>query len=228
MLIVLAAIVAAALTIVFAPSARAAQIGSPAPDFHGTDSNGKTQSLDQYRGKYVVLEWHNHDCPYTIKHYQSGNMQSLQKEWTAKGVVWLTVISSAPGTQGYVDAGQENAYMKKMGAEPTAAILDPKGEIGHLYGAKTTPNMFVIDPSGKLIYAGAIDDHPTTEISDIQVVEELRLRGADRGHGRASSANPCDPSLWLLGEVLAVERALWVARLMSRIAGCRRWWQPAW
>lgn len=166
---VLAAIVAAALTIVFAPSARAAQVGSPAPDFHGTDSNGKTQSLDQYRGKYVVLEWHNHDCPYTAKHYQSGNMQSLQKEWTAKGVVWLTVISSAPGEQGYVDPAQENAYMKKVGADPTAAILDPKGEIGHLYGAKTTPNMYVIDPSGKLIYEGAIDDHPTTEISDIKI-----------------------------------------------------------
>ncbi len=164
----LAAIVAAVLTLVSTTPARAAQVGAAAPDFHGTDSNGKTQSLDQYKGKYVVLEWHNHDCPYTIKHYKSGNMQSLQKEWTAKGVVWFTVISSAPGTQGYVDAGQENAYMKKMGAQPTAAILDPKGEIGHLYEAKTTPNMFIIDPSGKLIYAGAIDDHPTPEISDIQ------------------------------------------------------------
>lgn len=164
---VMAAIVAAALTIAF--SAYAAQIGSQAPDFHGTDSNGKTQSLDQYHGKFVVLEWHNHDCPYTIKHYRSGNMQSLQKEWTAKGVVWLTVISSAPGTQGYVDAGQENAYLKKMGAQPTAAVLDPKGAIGHLYDAKTTPDMYVIDPSGKLIYAGAIDDRPTTEISDIKV-----------------------------------------------------------
>ena len=150
----LAAIVAAALTIVSATPARAAQIGSPAPDFHGTDSTGKTQSLDQYNGKFVVLEWHNHDCPYTMKHYESGNMQSLQKQWTAKGVVWFTVISSAPGQQGYVDAGQENAYLKKMGAQPTAAILDPKGDIGHLYDAKTTPNMFVIDPSGKLIYAG--------------------------------------------------------------------------
>ncbi|MEA2541065.1 MAG: hypothetical protein QOH35_2431 [Acidobacteriaceae bacterium] len=164
----LAAIVAAVLTLASTTPARAIQVGAPAPDFHGTDSNGKTQSLDQYKGKYVVLEWHNHDCPYTIKHYQSGNMQSLQKQWTAKGVVWFTVISSAPGEQGYVDAGQENAYIKKMGAQPTAAILDPKGEVGHLYGAKTTPNMFIIDPTGKLIYAGAIDDHPTPEISDIQ------------------------------------------------------------
>src|SRR5277367_4520700 len=164
----LAAIVATVLTLASTTSVRAAQVGGPAPDFHGTDSSGKMQSLDQYHGKYVVLEWHNHDCPYTVKHYKSGNMQSLQKEWTAKGVVWFTVISSAPGEQGYVDAAQENAYMKKVGAQPTAALLDPKGEGGHLYDAKTTPNMYVIDPSGKLIYAGAIDDHATTDVSDIQ------------------------------------------------------------
>jgi peroxiredoxin len=161
----MAAILAATLSI--ALSAGAAQVGSPAPDFHGTDSSGKTQSLDQYRGEYVVLEWHNHDCPYTMKHYESGNMQSLQKQWTAKGVVWLTVISSAPGTQGYVDATQENAYLQKSGARPTGAILDSSGAIGHLYDAKTTPNMFIIDPGGKLIYAGAIDDHPTTDVADI-------------------------------------------------------------
>jgi hypothetical protein len=160
-------VLAAVFTFIFATSARSAQIGSQAPDFHATDSNDKTQSLDQYHGKYVVLEWHNHDCPYTIKHYKSGNMQSLQKEWTGKGVVWLTVISSAPGQDGYVDAAQENAYMKKVGAQPTAALLDPNGEVGHLYSAKTTPNMYVIAPSGKLIYAGAIDDHPTTNTSDI-------------------------------------------------------------
>ena len=162
-------VLAAMFAFVFATSARSAQIGSQAPDFHATDSNGKTQSLDQYHGKYVVLEWHNHDCPYTIKHYQSGNMQSLQKEWTAKGVVWFTVISSPPGAQGYVTAAQENAYVTKTGAKPTAVILDPTGAIGHLYNAKTTPNMFVIDPAGKLIYAGAIDDHATTDVSDIGV-----------------------------------------------------------
>src|ERR1700742_656677 len=164
----LAAVVLAALTTLFASVAHAAQVGSPAPNFQGTDSNGKTHSLDQYHGKYVVLEWHNHDCPYTVKHYESGNMQSLQKQWTAKGVVWLTVISSAPGEQGYVNGPQENEYMKKVGAQPTAALLDPKGAVGHLYDAKTTPNMYVIDPSGKLIYAGAIDDHATTDVSDVQ------------------------------------------------------------
>jgi len=160
-------LLSALLSIAFTLAAHAVQVGSPAPDFKGTDTAGKTQTLDQYRGKYVVLEWHNHDCPYTIKHYKSDNMQSLQKEWTAKGVVWLTVISSAPGEQGYVDAAAENAYAQKVGARPTAVILDPTGTIGHLYQAKTTPNMFVIDPSGKLIYAGAIDDHPTTDVSDI-------------------------------------------------------------
>ncbi len=161
----------AILTAIWSASgvARAARVGDQAPSFTGTDSNRETETLSQYAGKYVVLEWHNRDCPYTRKHYESGNMQSLQKEWRAKGVVWLTIISSVPGEQGYVNAAQENAYMKKMGASPTAAILDPSGAIGHLYDAKTTPEMFVINPSGKLIYAGAIDDHPTPDVADIKV-----------------------------------------------------------
>jgi len=146
----------------------AVKVGDTAPDFKGTDSNGKTQSLDQYRGRYVVLEWHNHDCPFTRKHYASGNMQSLQKLWTGKGVVWLTVISSAPGNEGYMTAAEENSYMKKVNAVPTATILDPTGVIGKEYGAKTTPDMFVINPEGKLIYAGAIDDHASTDPEDIK------------------------------------------------------------
>src|SRR6202007_3409033 len=115
-------------------SAFAVRVGEPAPGFTSVDSNGKQQRLSDYKGKFVVLEWHNQGCPYTRKHYESGNMQRLQKEWTAKGVVWFTVISSAPGEQGYVNAAQENAYMKRVGADPTAAILDPAGSIGHLYG----------------------------------------------------------------------------------------------
>jgi peroxiredoxin len=146
----------------------ALKVGDTAPDFKGTDSDGKTQSLDQYRGRYVVLEWHNHDCPFTKKHYESGNMQSLQKTWTGKGVVWLTVISSAPGQEGYMTAAEENSYMKKVNAVPTATILDSTGEIGREYSAKTTPDMFVINPEGKLIYAGAIDDHPSTDQGDIK------------------------------------------------------------
>ena len=148
-------------------AALAARVGDPAPDFTATDSNGKTHHLADYKGKYVVLEWHNQGCPYTRKHYESGNMQRLQKEWTARGVEWFTVISSAPGTQGYVTASQENDYVRKMNAVPTAVLLDPDGNLGHLYAAKTTPHMYIIDPNGVLIYNGAIDDHPTSDQSDI-------------------------------------------------------------
>jgi peroxiredoxin len=144
-----------------------ARVGDPAPGFTGTDSNGRRHSLADYKGKVVVLEWHNRECPYTRKHYESSNMQKLQTEWTGKGVVWLTVISSAEGEQGYVTAADENAYLQKMKAAPTAALLDPKGELGRLYGARTTPHMFVIDSSGTLVYNGAIDDRPTTDVSDI-------------------------------------------------------------
>lgn len=147
--------------------ARAARVGERAPDFTATDSNGKTQKLSDYAGKFVVLEWTNRGCPYTQKQYNSGNMQKLQHEWTAKGVVWLTVVSSAPGKQGYVTAPEENAYVKQVNADPTAVILDPDGTLGHLYDAKTTPHMFVINPQGMLIYNGAIDDKPTTDVADI-------------------------------------------------------------
>jgi len=152
----------------FPSSAQTARVGDPAPEFTATDSRGKTQSLDQYRGKFVVLEWHNQGCPYTKKHYISGNMQSLQKEWTGKGVVWFTVISSAPGAQGYVTASQENDYLAQMHALPTAALLDPDGKLGRLYNAKTTPDMYVIDPAGKLVYTGAIDNRPTPDAEDIK------------------------------------------------------------
>jgi peroxiredoxin len=152
--------VAVAAVFLALSTAWAVKVGAPAPDFTGKDSNGKTQTLSEYRGKYVVLEWTNHDCPYTKKHYESGNMQALQKKWTSRGVIWLSVISSAPGNQGYMTASEENAYLAKMHAVPTAAILDSSGTIGHLYEAKTTPHMIVIDPTGKIIYDGAIDDHP--------------------------------------------------------------------
>jgi hypothetical protein len=145
--------------------------GSPAPDFKGTDSNGVQHSLSDYRGKYVVLEWANKGCPYDQKHYLSGSIESQQKDWTAKGVIWLSVISSAPGEQGYVTPSEENTYLKKMNAAPTAALLDPSGTIGRLYEAKTTPHIFIIDPTGKLIYEGALDNKPTTDQAD--------LKGAD-------------------------------------------------
>jgi peroxiredoxin len=147
--------------------AQAVQVGSPPPDFTATDTYGKVERLSDYKGKFVVLEWHNRECPYTRKHYSSGNMQALQKEWTAKGVVWFTVISSAPGQQGYVTAEEENAYVKQVKASPTAVLLDPTGELGHLYSAKTTPHIFIINPQGILIYDGGIDDKPTTDLEDV-------------------------------------------------------------
>jgi hypothetical protein len=142
--------------------------GAIAPNFRGTDSNGIQHTLSEYRGKFVVLEWANQGCPYDRKHYLSGSMASQQRDWTAKGVIWLSVISSAPGEQGYVTPSEENAYLKTMRAAPTAALLDPTGAIGRLYEAKTTPHIFVIDPTGKLIYQGAIDDKPTPDQEDLK------------------------------------------------------------
>ena len=159
---VLASMVGLILTSVWA-----VQPGTPAPNFSAQDTHGQTHSLNQCRGKYVVLEWHNHQCPYTQKHYSSGNMQHLQREWTSKGVVWFTVISSAPGQQGYMTADEENAFLQKVDASPTAVLLDPSGQLGHLYGAKTTPHMFVISPDGVLVYDGGIDDKPTTDAGDV-------------------------------------------------------------
>ena len=151
-----------------ATSAFALPPNSIAPDFKGTDSTGAQQDLSKYRGKFVVLEWANQGCPYDRKHYLSGSMESLQRTWTAKGVIWLSIISSAPGAQGYVTPAEENAYLKTMHAAPTAAILDPTSTIARLYEAKTTPHIFVIDPTGKLIYQGAIDDKPTTDQADLK------------------------------------------------------------
>lgn len=157
-----------ALLLLLAPLlAWAAKIGEPAPDFTGTTSFGKTVKLSDFRGKFVVLEWHNNGCPYVKKHYGSGNMQKLQREWMARGVVWLTIISSAPGKQGYVTAAEENDYITQTKATPTFAILDPTGAIGRLYDAKTTPQMVVIDPKGVMLYDGAIDDRPTSNVADI-------------------------------------------------------------
>jgi hypothetical protein len=156
-----------AVAILLAGLSYAQKVGEPAPEFKSIDSNGQVHQLSEYRGRYVVLEWHNNGCPYTRKHYESGNMQRLQKEWTSRGVIWFTVISSAPGQQGYVTAPEENEYLKRMDAAPTAALLDPQGQVGRLYAAKTTPHMFVINPGGVLIYDGAIDSKATTDQSDI-------------------------------------------------------------
>ena len=149
------------------PVLSAAKVGEAAPEFTGTASNGKTFHLSDYRGKFVVLEWHNNGCPFVGKQYNSGNMQRLQKQWTGQGVAWFTILSSASGQQGYVTAMEENDYLAKMQAAPTAALLDPAGVIGHLYGAKTSPQMVVINPQGVVIYDGAIDNKPTTDLNDV-------------------------------------------------------------
>ncbi len=149
----------------------ALQIGRPAPDFIATDSKGSSLTLSQYRGKSVVLEWTNADCPYTRKHYSSGNMQSIQALAQKNGVVWLTVISSAPGKQGYVNGPAADALTQSRGAVPTAVLLDSSGTIARQYGAKTTPHMFVIDKNGTLQYMGGIDSIATADVGDIPNAE---------------------------------------------------------
>ncbi len=150
-----------------AMGAAGAIVGEPAPAFSLPDTNGGQEALSALKGKYVVLECVNFECPFVGKHYGSGNMQKLQKIYTGKGVVWLSINSSAPGKQGALDATKANALVKDKGAAPTAFLLDSEGAVGQAYGAKTTPHMFIIDPSGKLIYNGAIDDRPSTDKADI-------------------------------------------------------------
>lgn len=134
-------------------------IGEAAPAFTLPASNGKSVSLEQFKGKYVVLEWLNHGCPYVVKHYNSGNMQATQKWATENGAVWLSIISSAPGKQGHMSPDQAESSIKEYKKSIQAVLLDPDGTVGKLYDAKTTPHMYVIDPAGKLIYMGAIDDN---------------------------------------------------------------------
>jgi peroxiredoxin len=159
---------AAAMSLTPLVASSAPAVGQSAPAFTGTDTAGQKVSLEQYRGKIVVLEWTNPECPFVQKHYGSGNMQALQKEVTAKGVVWLSIYSSAPGQQGYVHAAEADRLTKDRDAAPTRVLLDPTGEIGHLYNARTTPHMFVVDPAGRLVYMGGIDDKPTTSKSDVR------------------------------------------------------------
>ena len=142
-------------------------VGEPAPDFTLTDVNGKAVSLSAFKGKHVVLEWTNPDCPFVKKHYDSGNMQALQKEFAARGVAWLSINSSAPGKQGNYPPKEWLKILAEKGSAADATLLDPRGEVGRLYGAKTTPHMFVVDPKGTLIYAGAIDDIASADPADI-------------------------------------------------------------
>jgi len=155
------------------PALAAPPVGQPAPAFSATDTKGVARDLASLKGKVVVLEWTNAECPFVAKHYNSANMQTLQKEATAAGAIWLSVISSAPGEQGYVEASTANALTVSRDAAPTGVILDPSGKIGHAYGAQTTPHMYVIDAQGVLRYVGGIDSIASTQIADVAKAQPL-------------------------------------------------------
>ena len=125
-------------------------------------------SLADFKGKTVVLEWTNHECPYVGKHYRGNNMQTLQKKWTGQGVAWLSMISSAPGQEGHVSPQQANKLTADRGAAPTAVLFDPTGKVGRAYGARTTPHMYVINAEAALVYMGGIDDQPTARLDDLK------------------------------------------------------------
>lgn len=183
----------AALILATTASAREAlQPGKPAPAFAAKDTNGNPVRLGDHKGKTVVLEWTNHDCPYVQKHYGTGTMQALQRYAKEKGVVWLSVISSAPGRQGHVEGLEADRLTADRGAAPLAVLLDPDGSIGRLYGATTTPHMFVIDKAGTLSYMGAIDDKPSTARETIKaarpyVREALDALGQEKPVATAST-----------------------------------------
>ena len=152
---------------IFAFPSYSLDIGQMAPNFSLSNSNSKNLNLSDFKGKTVVLEWLNHGCPFVRKHYDSDNMQTLQKEFTKKGIVWLSIISSAPGKQGYSTPQKANQDYSENKAGSTHILLDPKGNVGRSYEAKTTPHMYIVNPKGKLVYKGAIDSIPSANQSDI-------------------------------------------------------------
>src|SRR5262245_7812648 len=165
------------------------QTGVAAPGFSATDSKGKAHTLAAYKGKTVILEWTNHECPYTVKHYATGNMQGLQRSVTDTGAIWLTVVSSRPGTQGHVNGLEADQLTDSRNARPTAVLLDPDGNLGRLYGARTTPHMFVIDAAGTLVYMGAIDDQPTANHASVKGARNYVREALDAmGQGRPIAA----------------------------------------
>jgi peroxiredoxin len=148
--------------------AATAAVGQAAPDFSAVDTAGKSHKLSDFKGKLVVLEWTNPGCPFVMKHYGGGNMQGLQKEFTGKGVVWLSVNSTEPDSRDYLAPAKLGSWMKEKSGTPTATLMDESGKIGQLYGAKTTPHMYIVSPQGQLIYAGGIDSIPSARADDIK------------------------------------------------------------
>lgn len=183
-----------ALGLLVTGSLQAAQVGAAAPAFSLTDVDGKTHQLADYKGKTVVLEWTNAECPFVKKHYGAGNMQKQQRAATANGVVWLTVNSSAPGKQGHVDAAAAKTIIAEQGGAPSAYLLDAAGEVGRAYGAKTTPHMYVIDPNGRLRYNGAIDSIPSADQADIaEATQYVEQALADLAVGREVTTTTTQP-----------------------------------
>lgn len=182
-------IVLTVFSILLCLPAMAVETGKPAPDFSLPSSDGKTYKLSELKGKVVVLEWLNHGCPFVKKHYHEDhkNMQGLQKKYTGKDIVWLSIISSAEGKQGFSTPSQANKDRKEKGANSTAILLDPTGKVGKMYDAKTTPHMFVIDPKGTLVYQGAIDDTPTASPSDIPTAKNYVAMALDWAISPASA-----------------------------------------
>lgn len=157
----------ASISVLAAPASAAPVVGQAAPDFKLADVNGKPVTLSSFRGKTVVLEWNNPGCPFVKKHYASGNMQKAQAAAAKDGVVWLTINSGAPGKQGHMNGAEAKTMLAQAGARPTAYLLDPRGVVGKVYDAKTTPHMYVVNKAGTLVYAGGIDDKPTANAADI-------------------------------------------------------------
>ncbi len=161
------------------------ETGAQAPAFSVQDASGATRTLAEFSGRTVILEWTNHGCPYVRKHYDSDTMQTLQRDTTADGIVWLQVISSAPGEQGHLDAAGARARVQTDNAAPTATLLDPSGAMGRAYGARTTPHMYIINPQGVLVYQGAIDDQPSARPASLQGANSyVRAALADLAAGR--------------------------------------------
>lgn len=157
----------------------AARPGVPAPTFSAPDIGGRTISLGDYAGKIVILEWTNDGCPFVGKHYDSGNMQALQRKYTGEGDVWLTIASSAPGEQGHVTPAEARADLARWRAAPSDFLLDPNGVVGRLYDARATPHMVVIDRSGRVAYMGAIDDTPSTRLADVKTAKNYLVAALD-------------------------------------------------
>ena len=165
-------------------------VGGAAPDFSLTDAKGTTHSLSQYKGKYVVLEWFNPECPFVKKHYGSDNMQKLQREYTGKGVVWLTIDSNASGTEGNITAEQAQKIMASWKTKQTALLLDSDSTVAKLYGAKNTPDMVVINPEGKIVYEGAIDSKASPNPADIPSSTNYVKAALDESLAGKAVSNP--------------------------------------